>query len=102
MWYILLQLLNSAVEVGKWSMDSTYLNEYGSSSLIKLYVQKQAIFVVSQVAHNSSLLIPFLGENTKEQSTSLEVTNQGLGSSALSYIELPAHLPLRDSKLGEK
>lgn len=83
-------------------MDSTYLNEYGSSSLIKLYVQKQAIFVVSQVAHNSSLLIPFLGENTKEQSTSLEVTNQGLGSSALSYIELPAHLPLHDSKLGEK
>lgn len=71
-------------------------------ALIKLYVQKQAIFVVSRMAHNSSLLTPLLDENTKERSASLQVPSQGLRSSALSYIELPAQLPLHDSTLGEE
>lgn len=54
------------------------------------------------MAHNSHLLTPLLDENTKKQSASLEVPSQGLGSGVLSYIELPAHLPLHDSRWGEK
>lgn len=53
------------------------------------------------MAHNSCLLTPLRDENTKEQSASLKVPSQGPGSGVLRYTELPAHLPLHDSTLGE-